>query len=126
MTTLGTFIKRQSLRSVAVDLAKALQRDTEASLEEAEALISSANTKSLSVFDPGLRLSDKKRALEFLDIQDSFPTGIPELDKRSFGPTRTRLWLFIGNTKAGKSWALIQLGQEWQAAPQNQGVPCHP
>ena len=112
MTTLETFIKRQSLRSVAVDLAKALQRDTEASLEEAEALISSANTKSLSVFDPGLRLSDKKRALEFLDIQeDSFPTGIPELDKRSFGPTRKELWLFIGNTKAGKSWALIQLAK---------------
>jgi replicative DNA helicase len=112
MAQLGTFIKRQSLRSVAIELAKELQRDTEDSLEKAEALIASANTQSLTVFDPGTRLNDPAKALKFLDIEDTcFPTNIPELDKRNFGPTRKELWLFIGNTKAGKSWGLIHLAK---------------
>lgn len=112
MSQLEVFIKRQSLRSIAVDLAKALQRDTEDSLEEAEQLLASANHKSLSVFDPGTRLSDKKRALAFLDTQqEALPTGIPELDKRGFGPTRKELFLYIANTKAGKTWALIHLAK---------------
>ncbi len=112
MASLETFVKRQSMRSIAVDLQKALQRDTEEGLEEAERLIAGANHVSLKVFDPGTRLSDKKRALEFLDIgDDSFPTGIKELDDRGFGPVRKELWLFIGNAKAGKSWALGQLAK---------------
>lgn len=103
MSQLDTFVRRQSLRSVAVELAKELQRDTEASLEKAEILIAGAGKQSLSVFDPGTRLSDKKRALHFLDSTvAAFPTGIPELDKRGFGPTRKELWLYIANTKAGK------------------------
>lgn len=112
MAQLGTFVRRQSLRSVAIELAKELQRDTEASLEKAEELIASAGTKALSVFDPGTRLSDSGKALKFLDIEDTcFPTGVPELDKRNLGPTRKELWLFIGNTKAGKSWGLIHLAK---------------
>ena len=112
MSQLETFIKRQSLRTIAVDLAKAVQRDTEESLEEAEKLLASANKSSLQVFDPGTRLGDKKRALAFLDTaHDSFPTGILELDKRGFGPTRKELWLLIANAKAGKTWALGQLAK---------------
>ena len=112
MATLEVFIKRQSLRSVAVDLTKALQRDTEESLEEAQKLIASAQYQSLKVFDPGTRLSDKKRSLLYLDsAHDAFPTGIPELDKRGFGPTRKELWLLIANSSAGKSWSLGHLAK---------------
>lgn len=112
MAQLELFVRRQSLRTVAIDLAKALQRDTEESLEEAERLIGSARQVSLKVFDPGTRLSDKKRALAFLDSQgDTLPTGVPELDKRGFGPTRKELWLYISDTKQGKTWALGQLAR---------------
>ncbi len=112
MSQLETFVRRQSLRSIAIDLAKELQRDTEESLDKAEALIAGATRNSLSVFDPGTRLSDKTKVLKFLDsTAAAFPTGIPELDKRGFGPTRKEMWLFIGNTKAGKTWALIQLAK---------------
>lgn len=112
MSQLETFIRRQSLRSVAVDLTKALQKDTEQGLEEAEALMGQAATQQLTVFDPGVRLSDTKRALKFLDMQESsFPTGVPELDRRGFGPTRKELWMLIASTGYGKSWALIQLAR---------------
>lgn len=110
LSQLETFIKRQSLRSIAVELTKELQRDTEDGLEKAEHLLSQARTNQLSVFDPGLRLSDTKRALRFLDLQEqSFPIGIPEFDRRGFGPTRKELWMLIASTGMGKTWGLIQL-----------------
>lgn len=122
MTQMMTFIKRQSLRSLAIDFAKAVQRDTDDSLEEAEALLASANKQVTSVFDPGVRLSDK-RVLSFLDLQqNAFPTGIAELDKRGFGPTRKELWMLIANSSAGKSWALSQLAK---AALMSQLRVCH-
>lgn len=112
MGQLETFVKRQSLRGIAIDLAKALQRDTEDSLQEAEALIAGAGRVQLSVFDAGTRLSNKSRTLEFLNLADAaYPTGVRELDRRGFGPTRKELWLMVANTSAGKSWALIQLGK---------------
>lgn len=112
MAQLETFIKRQSLRSIAIDLAKTLQRDTEDSLSEAEALLASAGRQTLTLFDPGTRLSDKSKALDFLDIPNtSLPTGIPELDRRGFGPTRKELWLYVANSKTGKTWMLIQLAK---------------
>jgi hypothetical protein len=112
MTQLETFTRRQSLRSVAVDLAKALQRDTEDSLEEADKLIRAATTNSLKLFDPGLRLNDVDNALSFFDLRnEAFPTGIAELDKRGFGPTRKELWLGIANTKGGKTWMLMHLAR---------------
>lgn len=112
MSQLETYVKRQALRSVAIELTKALQRDTEESLEEAEHLITKSNHVSLSLFDPGTYLSDKKRALRFLDIAESaLPTGIPELDRRNLGPVRKELWLLIANAKRGKSWSLIHLAK---------------
>jgi replicative DNA helicase len=112
MAQLETFVRRQSLRSIAVDLAKALQRDTEASLEEADDLIKKAQGRNLQLFDPGLLLGDYKKALDFLDLQnEAFSTGIAELDRRGFGPTRKELWLFIANTKGGKTWMLMHLAK---------------
>ena len=100
------------MRTIAIDLAKALQRDTDESLEEAEKLIKQSTTQVAAVFDAGLRLSNKERVLDFLDQQSAcFPTGIPELDKRGFGPTRKELWLYIAAAKRGKTWMLIQLAK---------------
>ncbi len=112
MSQLENFIKRQSLRTIAIDLSKALQKDTDQSLEEAEKLISQSRRQVASVFDAGLRLSDKDRVLDFLDQQvNCFPTGIPEFDRRGFGPTRKELWLYIAAAKRGKTWMLIQLAK---------------
>lgn len=112
MSQLATQIERQSMRSIAIDLAKLLQRDTDESIDEARQLISKSNHQVATVFEPGLQLSDKDRVLEFLDQQHScFPTGIPELDKRGFGPTRKELWLYVAAVKKGKTWMLIQLAK---------------
>src|SRR5690606_3296566 len=75
-------------------------------------LIRSANQQSIRVFDPGLRLSDIPRALRFLDGQVSaFPTGIPEFDRLGFGPTRKEMFLYVADTKTGKTWSMIHLAK---------------
>jgi replicative DNA helicase len=112
MSKLELVIERNTLRSTAIDLSKALQRDTEESLNEAKSIIARAGRQQVSLFDPGTRLSDKVKALSFLNGGVStFPTGIRELDRRGFGPTRQELFLYIANTKTGKSWFLIHLAK---------------
>ncbi len=112
MSQLTTFVKRQALRSMASDLIKALQRDTEESLVEADELIQRVNVRKLTVFDPGIRLSDKVRALKFLENSEiTFSTGIPELDKRKLGPMRKGLILYISRYKSGKSFWLTHLAK---------------
>lgn len=112
LSQLESFVKRQNLRSVAVDLAKQLSLDTPESLEKADELIRSVQSINLNVFQPGIRLSDPKQALRFFDeTAEAFPTGIPELDKFGFGPTRGELYMAIAGTKMGKSWLLTHLGK---------------
>ena len=112
MSQLETFIKGRNIRSLVVDLAKLAQKDTQEAYDEAEALLAKTNRQQLSIFDPGTRLSDKNRALEFLNGGTvAFPTGISEFDRRGFGPTRQELYLYIANTKTGKTWYLIHLAK---------------
>jgi len=109
---LQIFVERQSLRSVTVELTKALQADTEESIDRARVLIQQARHQQLQVFDPGIRLNDKIKALGFLDLgNDAFPTGVPELDKRGFGPTRKEMTALIADAKMGKSTWLIHLAK---------------
>lgn len=111
MNQLEGFVRRQSLRSITVEAAKCLLKDTDESLEEAESLFLKARERSLKLFNPGLRLTDS-RALNFLNNPtQAFPTGIPELDKRGFGPTRKELYLYLAKYKSGKSWWLTHLGK---------------
>jgi replicative DNA helicase len=112
MNRLELFVKRQTMRAAAVSLAKVLQRDNEESLDEAEKILAQAGAQTLKVFDPGTQLSNARTALRFLERNVAcFPTGIPELDRRGFGPNRKEVWLLIANTKSGKSWALTQLAK---------------
>lgn len=112
MNQLETFVRRQSLRSVTVELTRALNKDTEESIEEAYELITQATKQTLKVFEPGTRLGDKEKVLGFLNEENfAFPTGIPELDKRGFGPTRREMFLYMSDTKKGKSWLLIHLAK---------------
>ena len=112
MNQLETFVRRQSLRSVAVELTKALTKDTEESLAEADSLIRKANSQTLTLFNPGTRLNDKTKVFNFFeDANDAYPTGISELDKRGFGPTRKEFWLGIADKKKGKTWMLTHLGK---------------
>lgn len=112
ISQLETYIKRQSLRTVAIELGQCLQKDTDASLDDAQRILAGIRQHVTNVFDAGTRLSDTAKVLSFLDDQEpAFPTGIRELDRRNFGPTRGEMWLYIAAAKRGKTWMLIQLAK---------------
>jgi len=104
-----TFVRQQRLRGGIMEAAELLQQDR---LDDAETVLGLAMHGVLDLFSPGLRLSDPKASLAFLnEDMETFPTGIPELDRRSLGPCRKELHLFAAAPKRGKSWWLIHLGK---------------
>lgn len=113
---LASFVREHKLKSAILDAAAILQNaDTadDESLDEAERILGVAMRDRLAMFDPGTFLTDTKRSFKFLhhDQTDCLPTAIRELDKRSAGPVKGGLHLFIAPPKHGKSWWLVHLGR---------------
>lgn len=109
---LETFIRKQQFKSTILRSAELIQTGNEEDVDEVETIWSEILKNRLAVFDPGVKLTDTKRAFEFLTLQDeSFLTGIPEFDKRQLGPQRKALHLFIALPKKGKTAWLIHLSR---------------
>lgn len=110
MSKLHQFTRQQQLKSKLMEAASVLQG--EGTVEQVEEIFREALKDTINIFDPGVFLSDKARSFNFLDFSyDNFPTGIPEFDRKSAGPIRKGLHLFIALPKRGKSWWLIHLGK---------------
>ena len=83
-------------------------------IDQMEGILNQAARDRVETFDPGIRLGDKKRAINSLlrdDSEDVFPTGIKELDQYNLGPKRKTLHILIGLKKVGKTRWLVQLAQ---------------
>ena len=116
MERLSEFVRLQQLKGATMEVIEIFQsgRVDQEAMQKVESVLAQAMRKRLEVFDPGVHLGDKKRALNFLDIEtdtDIFHTGIKELDSKRLGPLRRGLHLFIGLPKKGKSWWLVNLGK---------------
>lgn len=109
----AAFMRYQKLKRGLSSAITSLERETEEGLVEAERTLSGALKQNFDLFDPGTFLSDAERGLRFLDTElvEAFPTGIPALDERNFGPSRKRLNLFVAPYGKGKSWWLINLAK---------------
>ncbi|KKK98727.1 hypothetical protein LCGC14_2639870, partial [marine sediment metagenome] len=84
------------------------------SIDQMEGILNQAARDRVETFDPGIRLGDKKRAINSLlrdDSEDVFPTGIKELDQYNLGPRRKTLHILVGLKKVGKTRWLVQLAQ---------------
>jgi len=112
---LHAFIRRQVLREGIIAASMELQGDAVADnkIDEAEKILLDALRKRIEVFKPGTFLGDADEVLKFLDAIDdqTFPTGIRELDARQAGPVRGGLHLFVAPAKAGKTAWLCHLGK---------------
>ena len=116
MERLSEFVRLQQLKGATMEVIEIFQsgRVDQEAMRKVESVLAQAMRKRLEVFDPGVYLGDKKRALNFLDMEtdaDVFHTGIKELDSKRLGPLRRGLHLFIGLPKKGKSWWLVNLGK---------------
>lgn len=112
MDKLMGFLRQQTLKAAIIESAELLQAGEADSIDKAETVLTKALRERLSLFDPGIVMSDIPNVLSFLDNEDDvLPCGIRELDERGLGPLRKGVHLLIGLAKAGKTWSLIHLGK---------------
>lgn len=112
---LHAFIRRQVLREGIIAASMELQGEVvdDNRIDEAERVLMDALRRRIEVFEPGTFLGDADEVLKFLDVIDdqTFPTGIRELDARQAGPVRGGLHLFVAPAKAGKTSWLCHIGK---------------
>lgn len=115
MDRLEKFIRHQEIKKAILDVADVVDEGevSDTNIQKAEEIFTNALKRRSQLFDPGLSLGDPKRALAFLDDQDTegFRTGIQVLDKAEIVPRRQTLFLFVGLPKQGKTWFLINVGK---------------
>lgn len=100
------------LKAAILQSAEQLNAKQHHAIEEVEQIWNDLLRGREVDFDPGVRLTDVDKVLNYLEIQQSeFRTGIGELDRRGIVPYRNAVMLWLGAAKAGKSWALIHVGK---------------
>lgn len=105
------FARWQRLNAGINAALSGLEKDSKEGVEEAEAAIAKALKNTSDIFDPGTMLTDE-RAMSFLEMDDeTWPLGIPALDKHNLGPGVGRLHLFAGPLKSGKTWWCLYLAK---------------
>lgn len=92
--------------------ADAIQAKRHFAVEDFEKLIDDWRKERDEVqFDPGIRLIDHDRILDFLSTRSvEFKTGIETFDRVGIVPMRKAVMLFLAPPGRGKSWWLIHLG----------------
>lgn len=109
------FVRVQNLKRTLMDCVKIGQNNPDDdALATVEAKFSDwlkqSNKGQLEVMD----FSDVGQSLAWLDKEEdeSFPTGIPELDYHGHGPARKRLHTLLAPFGTGKSWWLLHLAKQ--------------
>lgn len=113
VTRVSEFTRQQTLKAGILQAAQLIQQGGDNLADDIEKVLLDTVKQKLTVDDPGVRLSDKARALRFLEQADNdyCKLGIAELDKRRLCPTRKELFVFIAPRKRGKSMFAIHAGK---------------
>ncbi len=123
MDQLGNFIRQQTFKAGLMKAAQKVQEETDEALDEAESIMTHAMKHRLDLFKPGVFFNDVPNTLNFLNAaEESFPTGITELDHYNLGPGRKELFLVIALIGRGKTWFMINLAKY---ALMNRKKVCH-
>lgn len=110
LTRINDFSRRQVLKAATIEAADFFQQQGNSGtlITDVENVFHKALRFQAESIDAGVFLSDKNRALAFLDIlNESYYTGIPALDERGFGPTPKEMLLLIAAKGSGKSWFCV-------------------
>ena len=109
---LSKFARLQKFKDAVIKSAEKLQALQEASLDEVTEIWDSLLRTRENNFEPGMRMSDLDRLLDYLESQPKeFLTGIPDLDKRQIVPIRKKLMVFIAPPNRGKTFFLVQVSK---------------
>jgi hypothetical protein len=102
------FIRDRKFENALYDAA-ALQ--TKGKIDEAEEVIQKALNFRLTLFDPGIKLTDLSFLAKNLEEENIYSTGIHVLDEAKVGPANKQLYVFLGVKSCGKSWHVIQMSK---------------
>jgi HEPN domain-containing protein len=109
---LEKFIRLQKLKQAIYFAAEIVNRPGETSIEQTEEVLQNILMARDFRFNPGMRLTEIDRMLEFLQLQHSeFSTGIDVLDRAQIIPMRGKLLLLAAPSGYGKTWALVNVGK---------------
>lgn len=106
------FIRRQTLKDGVLKAADRYQQGGDDVADSVERILQSALKERAAAQNPGTRLSNVSKGLDYLDNpQEVYRLGIKELDRRGIGPTRKEMLVYIAPRKRGKTWFLIHCGK---------------
>jgi replicative DNA helicase len=105
---LTEFIRNQRFNNALYD---AVALNQQGKTLEAMELISNANDINLSIFDPGIKVTDLDLLVRSLDEDDFLPSGIRALDELKIGLAKRQLLVFLASKSKGKSFFCVQAGK---------------
>jgi DnaB helicase-like protein len=121
LTQLRSFVRMQKLKGAILRSAEQLNSQQELAIGEVEAIWNELLRARDFAFEPGLRLTEPERIIEYLQTRHTeFSLGIQVLDERYIVPYRGGVLLFLAAAKRGKSWFLCNVG--WNALMQRKKV----
>lgn len=106
ISTLRSTTHRYLMKDMVLKVAEIAQQET-IDIQEADTLIRAFVKKQDVSFDPGLRLTDVDKVVDWLQTHyNEFKLGIEVLDNAHVVPSRGAVLLFIAPAGKGKSWFL--------------------
>lgn len=112
MGQLMNFVRMQRLKSAIIESAEKINAQAETAIGSIETIWSDLLKIQEIGFDPGMRLTEIERLLEYLERRSTeFVSGIAVLDKRGVVPARGTLTALLGVLGEGKTWFLIGVGK---------------
>jgi hypothetical protein len=106
------FARMQTIKAAVIESAEKINSNQHLAIGEVEEIWNNllAHREDTN-FKPGLRGDDHTYVLDKLQSSDvEFSSGIPLLDKKYIVPARGELFMWLGASGRGKSWALIGQG----------------
>jgi len=113
MEQLETFMRLQSFKHAILQSAEMIESRQHLALPDVEQLFSKLLRGQHSTSPRLCRAGDLDQLKSYLARrkEHEFPTGIPLLDSRGVAPARGKLMVLLGQSGAGKSWWLIDIGR---------------
>lgn len=112
------FVREQQLKTALVAGNSRWEQGGDEVAQDIEAIFHKALKYRAQGMDAGTFLGDQKRALRFMDRDDSWgiPYGVTQLNQMHMSMRPKELTLYIGSKSSGKSWAAIHMGKQALAA----------
>ena len=112
MDQLNAFTRTQKLKDAILKSAEKLNLNQETAISEVEEIWNDLLRVRETNYDPGMKLTDIGRMLEYLkSSEEEFITGIEQFNKRKVVPARGKVMLMLAPPGKGKTWNLIDIAR---------------